>query len=274
MSSTPERVLFVVVDPAQDRHPALERALHTAKNVSANQNVATPRLCVFLAVDCDNTDTSADNPEIHRDGDWLFDNIIDPLNKSGVKYTVDISWSSDWYGSIVNESKKHDPELIMMPLVRRPSEHGRIFNESIWRLLRTAKYPVLVVQPSSQAERKVILAAVNFQSHKPEYQRLNDLIINRGQWLAATHNAELHIVNAYKDSLNYPDRSQLATATAVNTANIHVRAGEPGEVIAGVANELKADILVLGIRARASRWRGNTSEKIITKINCDLLTIH
>jgi universal stress protein E len=252
----------------------LERALHTAKNAATYKSVGAPRLCVFLAVDCDNTDTSAENPAIHRDGDWLFKHIIDPLNKSGVKYSVDISWSSDWYGSIVSESKKHNPELIMLPLVKRPSEHGRIFNESIWRLLRTALCPVLVVQPHSPGERKVILAAVNFQSHKPEYRRLNDLIIDRGQWLATIHNAELHIVNAYKDSLNYPDRSQLATATAVNTANIHVRAGEPGDVIAGVARELGADIVVLGIRARASRWRGNTSEKIITKISCDLLTIH
>ncbi len=277
MSSDEKRVIFIVVDPAQDKPLALERALHTAKRASSYENnngsLAVPRLHVFLAVDFDNTDTSAGNPRIHRDGSWFFERVIDPLKASGLEYTLEMSWSSDWYGSIVAESSKLEPELIMLPMVNRPSGHERIFNESIWRLLRTAKSPVLVVQPGSPEERKTILAAVNFQSHKPEYQRLNELILSRGRWLADNYNADLQIVNAYKDSLNYPDRSELAAKTAVDTAMIHVKAGDPDDVIASVAKKIGADLVVLGIRGRSNRWRGNTSEKIITKVKCDILAI-
>ncbi|WP_101758944.1 universal stress protein [Oceanicoccus sp. KOV_DT_Chl] len=275
MSTEKERTIFIVVDPAQDKPLALNRALNTA-NLNAGQipGISPPRLHIFMAVDCDNTDTSAGNPAMHRDSNWLFQNVITPLQSSGLEYSLEMSWSDDWYGSIIAAAEKIDPELLMLPLVSRPSDHERIFNESIWRLLRTAKCPVLVVQPNSPEQRKIILAAVHFQSHKPSYQRLNELIITRGRWLVERSGAELHIVNAYKDSLSYPDRAKLANETKVDTANIHVRAGEPEEVIAAVAKELGADLVMLGTRNRSRRWRGNTAEKIITKVSSDILTIN
>ncbi len=266
--------VFIVVDPSKDRPLALERALVTAKLYASTPGNESPSLHIFLAVDSDNNDTSAGNPLMHRDSEWLLKQVISPLQQSGIDYSAQISWSTDWYGSILKESKEQQADMIMLPLVNRPSSHERLFNESIWRLLRTAGCPVLIVQPDSPLERKKILAAVNFQSHKPEYQRLNDLIVARGQWIARSYGAELHIVNAYKDSLHYPDRSELANKTEVDTSNIHVKAGDPDEVIAGVAKDIGADIIVLGTRARSSRWRGNTTEKIITEVDCDILTIH
>lgn len=269
-----ERTIFVVVDPAQDRPLALERAMLTAEKVAQVQGIPAAKNHIFIAVDYDNNDTSADNPAMHRDSEWFFDQIITPLETSNLEYSLQMSWSSDWYGSIVAESKRVGAEMIMLPLMTRPSAHERIFNESIWRLLRTAECPVLVVQPGARQQRKSILAAINLQSHKPEYQRLNDLIIERGHWVASNYDAELHIVNVYKDSLNYPDRAQLANKTQVDTANIHVKSGDPDEIIAQVATEIDADLVVLGTRARSSRWRGNTSERIITKVSCDILTIN
>ncbi len=264
--------ILIVVDPAQETPLALHRAINSAK--LAPPLVETVKLNILLAVDFDNTDTSASNSAIHRNERWYEEQIMTPLQNSGVEYSVEMSWSSDWYGSIIGASKRHKPDLIMLPLVSRLKPRERIFNESIWRLLRTAESPVLVVQPGSPEERKVILAAVNIQSHKPDYQRLNDLIVARGRRTALNNHGELHIVNAYKDSLNYPDRALLATKTEVEPSRIYVTAGDPDDVIAETANELNADLIVLGVRSRTSRWRGNTSEKIITKVNCDVLMIN
>ena len=266
--------IFIVVDPAQEQPLALERATITARLFRSDDETPTPDLHVFMSVDADNTDTSADNPSVHRDGSWFFERIIGPLQESEMKYTVEMSWSTDWYGSIIKESKRQEARLIMLPMVRKPSAAGRILKESIWKLLRTSSCPVLIVQPGADPRRKVILMAVNFQSHKPEYERLNEVIISRGQWMAKTYGAELHVVNAYNDSLNYPDRGELAKKTGVESTNIHVLAGDPEDVIAEVAEKIGADILVIGTRARASRWRGNTSEKIITRVDCDILAIN
>lgn len=266
--------IFVVVDPAQDKPLALQRAAITSDKFKAASDGQGPKLHVFLGVDGDNTDTSAENINMHREASWFFEQVITPLQECGREYDVALSWSSDWYGSIISEAKRNECELIMVPMLKKPSGQDRLFNDSIWRLMRTAHCPVLIVQPDSPVERKKILAAINIQSHKPEYQRLNDLIIARGQWLAANYGAELHVVNAYEDSLNYPDRGELAKKTQIDTANIHVAAGDPEDVIPEVAKSIGADIVVMGTAARASRWRGNTSEKIITKVDCDILAIH
>lgn len=276
MADTPSRTIFVVVDPSQDKPLALQRVMNIADpNIGdVPEYYQSAKVHIFLAVDSDNTDTSAGNPAIHRPGRWFFDQVVEPLEKSGINFELEMSWSSDWYGSIVQEAERANAELIMLPLVSTPSEKGRIFNESIWRLMRTAKSPVMVIRPNSPTQRKVILSAINIQSHKPEYQRLNDLIIERTQGIARAHNAELHFVNAYSDSLHYPDRSQLATKTGVASANIHVKAGNPEDVIAEVAREIGADVVVLGTRTRGSRWRGNTAERIVTRVDCDILAIN
>ena len=269
-----ERIIFVVVDPAQDKALALNRILNTAKISVVRANNKPPKLHVFLAVDYDHTDTSAENPAIHRSGDWFFEQVLNPLQDSGLQFQIEMSWSSDWYGAILAAAEKIKPEMIMLPLLTRPSAHERIFNESIWRLMRTAKSPVLMVQPGSPEERNVVLSALNIQSHKAKYQELNDMIISRGSWVAEVNNAEHHIVNAYKDSLNYPDRSELAKRTQVDTARIHVKGGDADDVISEVAKTINADLVVIGTRARSSRWRGNTSEKIITRVKCDVLAIN
>ena len=271
------RTVFVVVDPAQDRPLALERILNLARgqsNSDRDEAEKGGRLHVFVAVDCDNTDTNANNPAMHRNGRWFLENIVEPLEASGLRFHLEMSWSSDWYGAIIQRSKELKASLIMLPLLSNPSEAARLFNESIWRLMRTAECPVIVVRPAAQTERSIILAAINLQSHKPEYQRLNDVIITSSQWIARTYGSELHFVNAYSDSLNYPDRTQLATRTGVDTAHIHVLSGDADDVIAKTAKEIGATVVVIGTRNRSSRWRGNTAERIITKVECDILAIN
>lgn len=269
-----EHKTFIVVDPSQDQPLALNRALQVHKCAIEAGGRLDATFHIFIGVDSDNTDTSADNPAVHRDQEWFNESILQPLNEAGVKFHVQLCWSNDWYGSIIKESKRVAPEWIVLPLISRPRESGRLFNEAIWRLLRTADCPVLITRPDTSEERRTVLAAVNFQSHKPEYQRLNDLIIDRGQWAETFYSADMHVVNAYSDSLNYPDRAQLVNATGVDSANIHVKMGAPDEVIAEVSREISADLVVLGIQKRAFRWRGNTAEKIITKVSCDILIIN
>lgn len=274
MSTDAGRHIFIVVDPSQDRPLALNRALETHRCAVAAAEPVNTTMHIFIGVDVENTDTAADNPAVHRSAEWFYESVIDPLKAAGVTYSVQMCWSSDWYGSILNESAKVSPDLIMLPMISRPRETGRIFNDAIWKLLRTALCPVLIARPDTADSQKTVLAAVNFQSDKPEYQRLNDLIINGGQWAIKYNSAAMHVVNAYKDSLNYPDRAQLMQKTSVDSANIHVRVGPPDEVIAQTARDISADLVMLGIQKRGHRWRGNTAEKILTKVSCDILVIN
>jgi universal stress protein E len=268
MSMTPENEnkIFVVVDPSQEKHVALERAIITAKFRDSAS------LHVLIAVDAEHTDTTAKNSNLFRSSTWFY-NLAKPVEEAGLDYDFEFCWSGDWYGSIIHSAKQSGSNLIMLPLMHRPSDSLWV-NESIWKLLRTSELPVLMVQPGAEMHRKTILAAVNFQGRKEKYKRLNDEIIYRGRWMAEKYDAELHIVNAYKDSLNYPDRSALAKTTGVNSENIHVINGAPEDVIANISKQLQADVTIVGTLKRANSWRGNTSEKVISRLHGDILTLN
>ncbi len=275
MPSPEQRSVFVVIDAAQDRPLALERILWLIKHQKeAGDTDVEFTLKVFLGVDSDNSDTSADNPGMFREASWFREKVLDPLESCGVDFTVELSWSTDWYGAIIKKMEVSQPAILILPLISMPRESDRVFNESIWRLMRTATCPVLVVRPGAREDRAVVLAAVNFQSHKPDYQQMNEDLIARSKWLADIANADVHVVNAYSDSLNYPDRAQLAASTGLESSKIHVHAGDPDDVISNVAAEIDADLVVIGARNRGSRWRGNTSDRIITKVNCDILAVN
>lgn len=265
--------VLVVVDPSSPGGLlALERALVTNAEIAKTSYGKPLEIKVLLAVDTDNVDTSADNPDILRDSGWMMDKVVGPLGERGYPFKVEVSWSTDWYGTILRAARSEPVDTIMLPLASKPHERGRLFNESVWRLMRTASAPILFAQPNVAPQRKVLLAALNIQSHKPEHQQLNESTLVRAKGMASLFGAELHVVNAYEDSLNYPDRSQLAAMTGIDTANIHVLAGETDDVIRKVAKDINADLLILGTRPRPNRWRGTTAERIITRLDCDIMT--
>ena len=81
------------------------------------------------------------------------------------------------------------------------------------------------------------MAAVNFQASRINQDKLNKNIIARGQQLADSYNADFHVVNAYIDSMLYPDRGRLAHQTGLGSENIHVMQGYTDEVIAAAAKK-------------------------------------
>ena len=260
--------LFVVIDPTRDNHLALERVVLTAK---FRDPVAHVHL--YISVNVENIDTSAENEKLFKSFNW-FNELVAPLQIAGISYSAEVSWSTDWYSAIMKAAERQQASLILLPLAREPRYHEMLISDSIWRLLRTALCPVLVMRSVESLQRKVILAAVNFQSDKPESLKLNEKIIERGHWYADKYDAELHVVNAYGSSLHYPDRSLLAKMTKVPGSNIHVKAGDSADVIAEVAKEVLADVAVIGVRRRYNRWRGDTSGRVIMRLESDILSIN
>ena len=151
------------------------------------------------------------------------------------------------------------------------------FAESKWKLLKGATCPVLIVRDGAAEQRKVVLAAVNFQANRAHQQRLNSNIINRGRELAKSYNAEFHVVNAYVDSMLYPDRGRLVKETDLDPSNIHVLKGYTDEAIAKVAADINADVVIIGTlgqTGQAKTRRGNTAERVISAVDVDVVVVN
>ncbi|NIB44027.1 universal stress protein [Pseudomaricurvus alkylphenolicus] len=266
-----QETLFVVVDPTQTDHVALERAIITSRIRDV-----PPKLKVFVGVDSTGVSLDADNPDIYRTTQW-FESLRKPLDEEGLDYTLVICWSNQWHEAILQAAKKTEADLILVPSYATEELRYR-FTDAKWNLIRHAPCPVLIVRPGAKSQRKVILSAVKMQSTNSKYEELNNQIIERGKWAAEAYGADFHVVNAYSDSMHYPDRGNMVRKIGIDSDKIHVVQGPPEEVVAKVAAEIEADIVVIGTLKRTGlslAMRGNTSEQVTSKlINHDIMTLN
>ena len=269
--SNPEK-LFIVVDPTDLRHVALERAVMTAK-----LHDVAPVFKIFVAVDAEAVDTRAANTRLYRNQKWFGEEIKTLVEEAGIEYIIEVSWSTEWQQSIVTSAKEFGADRIYLPVHERTEKFRFSFSESKWDLLKTAHCPVVLIQPAAPEARKVILAAVNFQVRDDEQQALNQSIFNWGKEVSAIYNADFHIVNAYRDSMMYPDRGQLANETGLPAEKIHVESGYTDEAVSTVAKRLNADLVIMGtlgqnglIRSR----RGNTAARVIAALEQDIMVVN
>lgn len=270
--SKPEK-LFVVVDPSNTIPIALERAL-----IMGKKHQLPPELYVFVGVDGESTDLRATNDNLFRTQEW-FDSVIrKPIIDAGMTCTIEVSWSQEWQKAIVQSAKRFGAERIYLPVHPRTNVSRFTFSEAKWGILKTAPCPVVLIQPGAQPERRKILAAVNFQAIQDDQKALNQSILYWARTVADIYNAELHVVNAYRDSMNYPDRGNLANKSQLPADRIHVDEGYTNEVVGAVAKQINADLVIMGTLGQngliATRRRGNTAERVIAALTQDVMVVN
>ena len=95
--------------------------------------------------------------------------------------------------------------------------------------------------------------------------------------LAKSYGADFHVVNAYIDSLLYPDRGRLAKHTGLSQSNTHVEQGYTDEVISRVAKKIDADVVIIGTLGQTGLTktrRGNTAERVISALDVDVVVVN
>lgn len=269
--TNPERI-FVVVDPNDTKHAALGRVLKTAV-----QHSTPPVLKIFVAVDGEAVDTRSVNDRLCRDQSWFDTEIKQVIEAVGLQYSIEVSWSAEWQKSILLASKRFSADRIYLPVHERTPSSRFSFSESKWDLLKTAECPVVLIQPGATADRKVVLMAINVQALLDPQRELNASIVKWGKEVSGIYNADLHVVNAYLDSMNYPDRGKLARESDLPAEKIHVVQGYTDEVVSKVANEINADLVIMGTLGQngmTTSRRGNTAERVIAALHQDVMVVN
>jgi universal stress protein E len=261
------RKVLVIVEATQEQHLALERAIITSEINEPDSHVH-----LFISVDTEKSALEADNDKLFRNDIWLK-SITDKLENVGAAYSFEHCWSNEWQKSVLKSAEQFQPDHIFMP--DPPSEKKSRFSNQQWALLRTSIAPVTIVRSSNINPRKKLLAAVNIQKHdEPEYARLNEKILSEGQEIAKHYDADFYVVNAYKDSMHFPDRQKIMKISGLPTDKVHAEEGDPASVISRYAQEIEADTVLIGTVARhgaSALMKGNTSEKVLSKLDLDVI---
>lgn len=266
MSTT--NTILAIVDPSKDSHPTLARA---ALNLSLRQDEVKPKLLVLLAVDPEVDNIDADNPDMTRSLTWL-NTQLQELAQHSIDFETLVSWTPDWAQTAKNLVAQHDISMIMVPYYGDVKKH--VLSDQKWQLLRNVDIPTILVSPYSDDMRNVILASI--RSQEDSYAELNQRVITKAREGAKIYGAQLHVVNAYKDSMDFPDRVKIAKMADIPNDQVHIAIGSPADVIHEISTKVHADTVVIGNNRRKGlkgKLRGNTIEKIVEHLGRDVMMI-
>ena len=157
--------------------------------------------------------------------------------------------------------------------------------------------PVLVANDNVALPYRTIIAAVD-TSHRDDVEnRINHAIVAEARKVAARFGSELYLANAYPSELSVIDSEYIppmetmeqwkqaateemsAFAQAVGIDSEHVLlSGLPTTyALETLAEEKHADLMVLGVHSRSAIgefFLGNTAERLLSSLKCDVLACH
>lgn len=262
--------VLVVIDPSKKEHPALDRAVLLSQRAFKEANVKMVFLLVSSATHTD------DSPAVLCDSNWMKEHILGslPTDLPNFTHTAITGWGETYNDVILQASHAVQPTLTIAPQYES-GPVSRRFSDEKWKLLREATNSVLLAPPSGSRQHTGKLLCA-FKLQDDSYDERNKRIAEVGKKFGAMFGLEVHAVNAYSDSMKFPDRGRIAAMTGIANENIHIKLGEPDDVICDVAKDIDADLTLIASKQRkgfSGAMRGNMIEKITVRLDTDVLMI-
>lgn len=292
--------ILAIVDPTTEDQKALKRAIELARKTGA---CITAFLTIYDFSYEMTTMLSSDEREammqsvINDRRQWL-ESLLAELDLNGLSVDCQVIWHNRPFEQIIGQVLKHGYDIVIKGTHQHDKLKSVIFTPTDWHILRKCPCPVLLVKEHLWPDNGNILAALNIGSEEEEHQNLNEKITAEAKQLTKVMNANLHLVNSYPGTpvniaieipefnasdynlsmLKHHESAMLEHATAFNVpkANTHIKEGLPEDVIQDVANELDAELVILGTIGRtglSAALIGNTAEHVIDRLNCDVLAL-
>ena len=293
--------ILAVIDPDEDKQKSLARAIEIAGKTGAS---VTAFLSIFDFSYEMTTMLSMDERETMRQAvvddrtDWLA-GLVEALDiDSTLSVDVKVVWHNRPYESVIFEVIDHNYDLIVKGTQQHDTLKSVIFTPTDWHLLRKAPVPVLLVKEHDWPVDGEIIAAVNVGTPDEDHASLNEQVTLSAINFAQLLKGHVNLVNSYPgtpvniaieipefDPKGYNESVKLfheesmqkhAERFDIDQAHCHVKEGLPEDVIPNIANEIDAELVIIGTVGRlglSAALIGNTAEHVIDAIDCDVLAI-
>ncbi len=290
--------IMAVIDNDLDSQPAFSRALELAEKTDATL------IALLVVYDFSyemTTMLSGNEREAMRSAvlksqrDWLEDEIRQYTDRP---VELIVKWESRAFEAIIRTAVECDADIVLKASRKADDLASVIFTPTDWHLLRKCPTPVLMVKAHAWPPQGNIIAAVNVGTEDPEHAQLNDKITDIAKDYASLLTGDVHLVNAYPhapvsiaveipefdtDAYHHAvqkhhqqEMDRHSTRYQLPTQQCHVREGLPERVVAQMAHSLDAELVIIGTVGRvglSAAFIGNTAERVIDALHCDVLAI-
>lgn len=260
--------LFVVYDPTSEAQLALDRAAVIAGNEGSKVHLYA----------CIHDDTSPSDGQSAGVSalEVKLEQAAAPLREKGIEVDIEVEWEKDWYSAVVSAANRSGAGAVLKSSQRHSKGSRRLKKSSDWTLIRECKCPVLLVKTNATLEPRKVVAALDIRGGEEKYGKLNENILTFCQRYIGSDSADVHFVSAHKDLADRPDRGTLLRTCGVDSDKVHIKLGDPDDVIVESAVSLGGNLVVIGNSARSglsALVKSNTAEKVLDELQCDLLAL-
>jgi universal stress protein E len=229
-----------------------------------------------------------------------LERLATQIRSHGVDVSTSAPVDHPIHEGIVRQGRRVQADLIVTDAHVGSNFAPSLWQEVDWELVRLSTVPVLIARAPEPYQHPVVLAALDpCQTHsKPT--TLDGKILNMAETFTNLLQGNLHAMHAYSVPAAYVEASTASSASvamelqaieaqnaqaaldaALRASNIppqrrHILAGAPADAIVQAATDLHASLLVMGSVGRAGLgglFVGNTAEKALSRMPCDLLLL-
>lgn len=230
--------------------------------------------------------------------------LAEPLRDRGIEVTCRAVFDHPLHEGIVREVLRQSPRVVVKDTHPHSTLQRSLFSNTDWQLIRECPAPLWLVKPGELPEAATVLAAVDPLHANEKPAALDRRIIASAREIAGLHGGRIHLGHAISVQFPGPGAAlpaaaaipvgvqpeieaqirrehasaleQLASEAGFGSDRVHLRRGQPSEVIPRLAGELKAAVVVMGAVSRSRLKRafiGNTAEKVLERLPCDVLIV-
>lgn len=271
--------MAVIVDLEQEAHHALKRAVEISKLFDANITLLT----------------------------WCHDKNPDASMAQLIELAKDIEVDGELHYKVTTGKPVHQGLLdyinksdidLVLKTAHQHTALEKFLTPTDWHLLRETDVPILFVKNGNWPSKSNVMGAINIDSDSA-HQALNDEIIDNTIKLAEMCGGNPHLINVFpwplfdfaqlkhlvKREDHYKKMSashQKSLMKYINGRPIkkewvhHAEGLTPEECIPDIIRSNKSDLLVIGTIKRnglQAMTTGNTTEKILDDIQCEVLAL-
>jgi universal stress protein E len=292
--------ILTIIDPGTEDQKALKRSIELARHSGGE---ITAFLTIYDFSYEMTTMLSGEEREAMRQyvingrQQWLYE-LIAEFDLDNITINSSIIWHNRPFEQIIKKVISDDYDIVIKGTHQHDKLKSVIFTPTDWHILRKCPCPVLLVKEHSWPENGNILTALNIGSDDEEHQALNKKLTDEAIYLASLIKANTHLVNSYPGTpvniaieipefnvceyndtmLKYHLDAMKTHAQSYSIASdkTHVKEGLTEDVIQSTAEEIDAELVILGTIGRtgiSAALIGNTAEHVIDRLNCDVLAI-
>lgn len=287
--------ILIVVDAENDYSDELPLEIRKALRLVTDKKATELVLyCVAFQKYLHHDFLSLDFNQVQRRQEYCdqvaknIDGLAAKLRADGYTASSDVDWAYPRYESIVTKANGISADLVIQHCRGYGAiEFHHLSNDS-WQLVRHCPVPLLLVKNHPWNESPVVLAAVDPVHSHNKPLALDNRIIAAATRLRDSVGGQLHVLHAYAEAArpfapagviqteHRKAMDELLSDYSVPAGQLHFEDETPIVALEKVADELSADVVVMGAisRSRLSEMLiGSTAEKVLDFMDTDILVI-